>query len=84
MAAGWIKLGQVEVPADKINERQLTEAKFPITSSVVGRIGKDASLRMKARYQRIEILPITFYQPLLEVGRVHLISSHDFFSSRLK
>lgn len=56
-------VGQVEVPIEKLNTQQLTDSRYP----VISRVAKEATLRLKTKYQCVDILPLAIYQPLIEV-----------------
>lgn len=65
-------LGYVNISTPEISSRQMCERWFSASSSVVGKLGKEnraecASIRVKARFQSISILPLSLYQPLINV-----------------
>jgi hypothetical protein len=65
--------GYVNISVGEINNRQMCERWYSVSSAIVGRSSRDArletaSIRIKARYQSVSILPLNMYQPLVEVS----------------
>jgi hypothetical protein len=65
--------GYVNISVGEINNRQMCERWYSVSSAVVGRSSRDtrleiASVRIKARYQSVSILPLILYQSLVEVS----------------
>lgn len=70
--------GYVNISVSDINGRHPSERWYQVSSATVGRSSRDsrsdtASVRIKARYQSVAILPQHLYDPLVEVSVVIVI-----------
>lgn len=57
-----ILIGQVEIPVEKLSSRQPMDQRYPVSSH----LSKECTLRLKTKYQCVDILPLAMYQPLIE------------------
>lgn len=61
--------GSVSIPVHEVTSRYLTEKWYPVISEKV--VTKDPpALRVKCRFQTVEILPIQVYQEFIQVSLV--------------
>jgi len=69
--------GYVNISVADISEHRLEERWYHVSSAVVGRSTRESrndsvSMRVKTQYQTVSILPLTFYDPLLQVSMLPL------------
>ncbi|XP_014662214.1 PREDICTED: ras GTPase-activating protein nGAP-like [Priapulus caudatus] len=60
-------IGVVSIPVDTINSRTFTEKWYPVTCLGMVKPGKSETvgIRLKLRYQSVNILPLEYYQDLI-------------------
>ena len=64
----------MHIPVSEISGRHLVERWHSTRSAVVGRAGKENRgelpvIRIKAKYQSVEILPMALYEQLMQVPK---------------
>jgi len=69
-----VDVGYVNISVSEISEHRLEERWYHVSSAVVGRSTRDnrndsVSMRVKTQYQTVSILPLKYYEPLLQVRR---------------
>jgi RAS protein activator-like 2 len=65
-ACCFVFVGSVSIPVHDVTSRYLTEKWYPVLSEKG--IAKDPpSLRVKCRFQSVDILPVQVYQEFLQV-----------------
>jgi len=67
-----VDAGYVNISVADISEHRLEERWYHVSSAVVGRSTRDSrndsvSMRVKTQYQTVNILPLNYYDPLLQV-----------------
>ena len=68
-------LGYIHIPVSEISSRQYVERWYTASSPFVGKAGKESKgdmplIRIKARYQTVNILPMDLYQDLTDVSNI--------------
>ena len=68
-----VDTGYVNISVADISEHRLEERWYHVSSAVVGRSTRESrndsvSMRVKTQYQTVSILPLTFYDLLLQVS----------------
>jgi len=67
-----VDAGYVNISIADVSEHRLEERWYHVSSAVVGRSTRDSrndsvSMRVKTQYQTVSILPLNYYDPLLQV-----------------
>jgi hypothetical protein len=60
----------VKIPVNSVNSRYLIEKWYPVIPDSTSGSGKDKecpSMRVKCKYQSVDILPVRCYKPFLQV-----------------
>lgn len=67
-------IGRVKIPVNSVNSRYLIEKWYPVQPDTP--LGKDKecpSMRIKCKYQSVDILPVRCYKPFLQVTELSIL-----------
>jgi RAS protein activator-like 2 len=65
----FILIGRVKIPVNSVNSRYLIEKWYPVVADSNSQTGKDKecpSMRVKCKYQSVDILPVRCYKSFLQ------------------